>query len=115
VAQYLRVHNPHTLLRPKWSQQAAEETAYVHTRAVLHCDINVNNLLLDENLNIKLVDFQGRYLAPDGTVLLDGRSSENVKSPMPRSDPNHADQKPIFLPWVQPSITSRKATNHFRS
>jgi serine/threonine protein kinase len=58
-----------------------------------HCDINANNLLLDENLDMKFADFQGRYLSPDGTILLDGLSSENVKSSMPRSDPNYADQK----------------------
>ena len=29
----------------------------------------------------------------DGTILLNGLSSENVKSSIPRSDPNYADQK----------------------
>jgi serine/threonine protein kinase len=93
VAQYLKFHSPTTLQKLKWSQQATEGTAYIHGLGVLHCDINVNNLLLDKDLNIKLADFQGRYLAPDGSVLLNGRSSENVKSSMARSDPNHADQK----------------------
>jgi serine/threonine protein kinase len=93
VTQYLKVHNPTTLQRLIWSQQAAEGIAYIHASVILHCDINTNNLLLDKDLNIKLADFQGRYLAPDGSVLLDGRSSENVKSSMPRSNPNHADQK----------------------
>jgi serine/threonine protein kinase len=93
VTQYLKIHNPTTLQRLKWSQQAAEGVAHIHASAVLHCDISTNNLLLDKDLNIKLADFQGRLLALDGSVLLDGRSSENVKSSMPRSDPNHADQK----------------------
>ncbi|KAH6702153.1 hypothetical protein BKA61DRAFT_435501, partial [Leptodontidium sp. MPI-SDFR-AT-0119] len=72
---------------------AAEGTAYIHSSSVLYCDIIINNLLLDNDLNIKVADFQGRYLAPDGSVLLDRRSSENVKSLMPRSDPNYADKK----------------------
>lgn len=82
VAQYLKIHNPTMLQKLSWSQQAAEGTAYIHASSVLHCD-----------LDIKLADFQGRYLAPNGSVLLDGRSSENVKSAMPQSDPNYADKK----------------------
>jgi serine/threonine protein kinase len=93
LAQYLKLHDPSMLQKLSWSQQAAEGTAYIHASSVLHCDLNVNNLLLDNDLNIKLADFQGRYLAPDGSVLLNGRSSENVKSSMPRSDPNYADKK----------------------
>ncbi|KAK0109248.1 hypothetical protein ONS96_003070 [Cadophora gregata f. sp. sojae] len=81
------------LQKLSWSLQAAEGIAHIHSSSVLHCDINVNNLLLDNALNIKVADFQGRYLAPGGRVLLDGRSSENVKSSMPRSDPNYADKK----------------------
>ena len=73
--------------------QAAEAVAYIHTKGVLHCDIGVGNLLLDQNLDIKLCDFQGKLLHPDGTVCLDGESSENIKSSMPRSDPNEANQK----------------------
>ncbi|KAH6710667.1 kinase-like domain-containing protein [Leptodontidium sp. MPI-SDFR-AT-0119] len=95
VAQYLRKAkaSPTTSQRLTWAQQAAEGMAYIHKRGVLHCDTNANNLLLDRNLNIKFADFQGRYLSPDGTIALDGLSSENVQSYMPRSDPNHADQK----------------------
>jgi serine/threonine protein kinase len=93
VAQYLKLHDPSIVQKLRWSQQAAEGTAYIHALNVLHCDLNVNNLLLDNDLDIKLADFQGRYLALDGSVLLDGRSSENVKSSMPRSDPNYADKK----------------------
>lgn len=47
--------------RLRWSRQAAEATAYIHTKNVIHCDINTNNLLLDANLNVKLADFQGIY------------------------------------------------------
>jgi serine/threonine protein kinase len=95
VAWYLKQANvsPTTSQRLKWAQQAAEGMAYIHKMGVLHCDTNANNLLLDKNLNVKYADFQGRYLSPDNTIILDGLSSENVKSSMPRSDPNYADQK----------------------
>jgi serine/threonine protein kinase len=95
IAQYIKrtISSPTTWQRLKWSQQAAEGTAYILTLGVLHCDINVNNLLLDKDLNVKLADFQGRYISPDRITLLDGLSSENVKSSIPRSDPNHADEK----------------------
>lgn len=59
--------------------------AYIHKSGVLHCDFNTNNILLDENPNIKIADFQCRHLY--------GNSSENVKSSMPRQDLNYADQK----------------------
>jgi serine/threonine protein kinase len=31
--------------------------AYLHEKNVLHCDLKSSNLLIDENLNIKLCDF----------------------------------------------------------
>jgi serine/threonine protein kinase len=46
LAQYLKLHNPSILQKLSWSQQAAEGTAYIHASSVLHCDLNVNNLLL---------------------------------------------------------------------
>jgi serine/threonine protein kinase len=95
VAWYLKQANvsPTTSQRLKWAQQAAEGMAYIHKMGVLYCDTNANNLLLDKTLNIKFADFQGRYMSPDSTVILDGLSSENVKPSMPRSDPNYKDQK----------------------
>ena len=66
---------------------------YIHNSGILHRDTNLNNLLLDEELNIKFADFQGRYLSPEGDIILDGFSSENVESFMPRSDIEYADRK----------------------
>lgn len=75
---------PAPQLRHQWSLQAAEGMAYFHERGVIHCDVNCNNLLLDEHLGVKYVDFQGRHYAPDGTMLLNGFSKESPKSYMPR-------------------------------
>jgi hypothetical protein len=66
-------HNPSLGIRLKWSRQAAEGVAFVHSRGVVHCDIHVNNLLLDENLDVKLSDFQGTYKDLDGYAMESSR------------------------------------------
>jgi serine/threonine protein kinase len=69
-----------------WALQAAEAVAYIHAKGVLHCNIGVGNLLLDNALNVKLCDFQGQMLGLEGQVLLDGGSCEDAYSYMPGSD-----------------------------
>ncbi|KAL9104906.1 MAG: hypothetical protein Q9163_000223 [Psora crenata] len=93
IAQYLKDHTPTYQQRVTWARQATEAVAVMHRAGVLHCDINVNNILLDHNEMVKLCDFQGRLLRPDGSIDKSGISVENVKSSMPRTDINHADQK----------------------
>ena len=93
ITEYLKKHNPELQQRLKWVYQTTEALATVHQKRVLHRDISTNNLLLDTELNIKLSDFQGRLLTPDGKVEEDGLSVENTKSFMPRVDCNHADWK----------------------
>jgi len=43
-------------------------------------------LLLDKDLYVKLSDFQGKLLAEDGTVLVDGYSIEPYRFSLPRDD-----------------------------
>lgn len=88
VARYLRDNPGITSLQQKrkWIRQAAEAIAYIHTKNVLHCDISIGNLLLDANLDLKLADFQGKLLAPDGSVRYDGGSTESTMACMPRAD-----------------------------
>ncbi|KAL2349853.1 kinase-like domain-containing protein [Cryomyces antarcticus] len=78
--------------RFRWIRQAAEAVAYIHTKGVTHCDIRLENLLLDRNFDIKLCDFQGIYRAPNGQIL-EGFSCESIKYFFPRPNPLHADQK----------------------
>ena len=87
--------NPDTSLdqRVQWCRQAAEAVEYLHQKQVIHCDINPRNLLLDENLDLKLADFQGMHKSRDGNVLLDGLSRECTKSFLPRDDGDYADVK----------------------
>jgi len=77
-----------------WCQETAEAVGHVHSRRVLHCDIQPQNLVLDDKLHLKLCDFQGKHLAEDGTVLLDGGSAEPCRFHCPRGDDAwHADIK----------------------
>lgn len=93
IGEYMRDVDPDPPLqqRLKWARQAAEAIAYIHSKNVLHCDISIGNLLLDANLDVKLIDFQGRLLAPDGTVLLDGEAANGAMAAMPRPDPDVFD------------------------
>ena len=79
--------------RLTWCREAAEAVAWIHTRRVLHCDIQPTNILLDEELHVKLSDFQGKQLSENGEVLLDGWSSEPCRFYCPREDPFDADVK----------------------
>lgn len=60
--------------------------AHVHSKNVIHCDIQPQNLLLDENLHLKLSDFQGNYLSDDGQIVLEGGSAEPCRFFCPRDD-----------------------------
>ncbi|CDM30090.1 Tyrosine-protein kinase, catalytic domain [Penicillium roqueforti FM164] len=77
--------------RLNWCQQPAEALSYIHSKRVIHCDLNVRNLLLDENLDLILADFQGMLKSSDGETLLDGLSRECTKSFRPRVHGDYAD------------------------
>lgn len=73
-------------LRLKWSVQAAEALAFVHSRGVIHCDIHPNNFLLDDRLDLQLCDFSGSLFGK-----LDGAAMESTRFYLPRdplSTPN---------------------------
>lgn len=91
LAKYLQQDSlVSTTTRQKWALQTAEAVAYIHKQHVLHCDLNATNLLLDNDLNILLCDFQGRILGLDGSVQVDGGVCENAKSRMPGKADNEA-------------------------
>ncbi|KND86423.1 putative serine/threonine-protein kinase/receptor [Tolypocladium ophioglossoides CBS 100239] len=62
------------------------ELTHVHSKRVLHCDINPTNILVDEKLHIKLADFQGCYLAENGKVILPSWVGEPCRYFCPRED-----------------------------
>ncbi|KAE9966140.1 hypothetical protein BLS_007198 [Venturia inaequalis] len=82
---------PSVQQRLSWCREAAEAISYIHSRRVLHCDIQPTNLLLDKDLHIKLTDFQGKLLNADGTVDLFGGSGEPTRFCAPRDDPFDAN------------------------
>ena len=91
---YLQENTPSTQQRISWARQAAEAIAATHRAGVIHRDVSASNLLLDDDLTLKLCDFQGRLLRlEDGGVEKDGISCEATKSTMPRADINHSDHK----------------------
>lgn len=73
-----------------WCKQAAEAVSHIHGKCVIHCDINLRNFLLDEDLNLLLADFQGMLKSVDGNTLLDGLSRECSKAYQPRVDGDYA-------------------------
>jgi serine/threonine protein kinase len=75
-----------TQQRQKWVRQAAESIAYIHSKDVIHCDIHPSNLLLDDELNLRLCDFAGSLFGE-----LDGKAMESTALFLPRdplSTPN---------------------------
>lgn len=96
VADYLLESDkpaPSVRQRLSWCREAAEAVVHMHSRRVLHCDLQPTNLLLDENLRLKVSDFQGRHLSDNGEVLVDGWSAEPCKFHCPRNDLFDADVK----------------------
>lgn len=95
VAEYLDSGKPLPSVQQRlsWCRKTAKAVAYIHSRRVLHCDIQPTNHLLDKDLHVKLTDFQGKLLHADGTVDLDGLSGEPTRFYAPRDDPFEADLK----------------------
>lgn len=73
-----------------WCKQAAEAVSYIHSKQVIHCDINLRNFLLDKDFDLLLADFQGMLKSVDGKTLLDGLSRECSKSYLPRVHGDYA-------------------------
>lgn len=60
---YLQTHDSiPTNTRLKWAYQVAEAVDLMHRNGVIHCDIKPRNLLLDSNLDVKIIDFSGSSL-----------------------------------------------------
>ncbi|RMD40005.1 hypothetical protein DV735_g5126, partial [Chaetothyriales sp. CBS 134920] len=79
--------------RLAWCRQITEAVDHIHTKRVIHCDLQPSNILVDQNLDLKLADFQGRHISEDGEVILDGWSSEPCRYFCPREDEFEANFK----------------------
>ncbi|OAL56831.1 kinase-like protein [Pyrenochaeta sp. DS3sAY3a] len=63
----------------KWVEQAAESVAFIHSRGVLHCDLQPSNFLVDDKHNLRLCDFAGSLFGK-----LDGKAMESTRFFLPR-------------------------------
>ncbi|KAK4064304.1 hypothetical protein Purlil1_14103 [Purpureocillium lilacinum] len=72
--------------RLTWCRELVEAVAHVHSRGVIHCDINPSNILLDGQFHVKLADFQGCSFNSDGEILLHARAAEPCRYFCPRND-----------------------------
>jgi serine/threonine protein kinase len=78
--------------RIAWCREVTEALNYVHSKNVIHCDIQPTNILVDEDLHIKLADFQGNYVSETGE-LVDGWCGEPCRYFCPREDEFEANCK----------------------
>lgn len=65
---HLNTHKVDSKQTLVWAQQIVEALCFVHSKGIIHGDLNIHNILLDEHLNAKLADFAGSSL--DGSPLL---------------------------------------------
>ncbi len=93
IAQFLKDYASACQQRLFWTRQAIEAVVAIHRADVIHCDVNVNNLLLNDDLTIKLCDFQECLLRSNESVDKNDLARENIKSFMPRVDFNYFDRK----------------------
>ncbi|KAJ5951706.1 BR serine/threonine-protein kinase [Penicillium vulpinum] len=88
LRNYIKTH-PHETLerRLEWCKQLVDTLSFVHSKRVIHCDICLHNILLDENFDAVLADFQGLLISSGtGRTMLDGLTRECSKSYMPREN-----------------------------
>lgn len=86
--------------RGRWVNQAAIGLAFIHEKGVIHCDIHPNNLLLDENLDLKFCDFGGSVFEE-----WDGEAMESLRYCSPRDPP--------FTPTVRSDIFALGSAMYF--
>jgi serine/threonine protein kinase len=88
LRSHIKNHPYETLERRlEWAKQLVDTLSFVHAKRVVHCDVCLHNVLLDENLDVVLADFQGLLLSSTtGKPLLDGLTRESSKSFMPRDN-----------------------------
>lgn len=45
--------------RTQWCRQTARAVSLLHSHSIIHSDINTRNLLLDNDMNVRIIDFGG--------------------------------------------------------
>lgn len=71
VRDYLQSHNEISQAqRFQWALQATEGLSILHSKAIIHCDFSPRNLMLSEDLQIKVADFGGASLNRSSTLAM---------------------------------------------
>lgn len=83
VNGYLKGNNtpPTEKERLTWCRDTAEALVWIHSKRVLHCDLDVRNLFLDSDFRVKLANFEGRHFSDIDEVLMDGRTCDARRFP----------------------------------
>ncbi|KAF9772831.1 hypothetical protein IL306_009430 [Fusarium sp. DS 682] len=58
--------------RKKWATEAIESIQFLHSSAIIHCDIGPHNFLLDDRLRLKIIDFSGSSVDSSHTEISPG-------------------------------------------
>ena len=78
-------------------RQAAEALRYMHSKGIIHRDIKLGNIMLDENSNVKIADFGLARLMAEGEEGAGGKrhvaGTPGYMAPEQELDPNRADER----------------------
>ncbi|TDZ22332.1 Receptor-interacting serine/threonine-protein kinase 1 [Colletotrichum orbiculare MAFF 240422] len=73
LKDYLESHGDVPLKqRQKWVAEAAECIRFLHSSAIIHCDVGPHNFLLDDRLRLKIIDFSGSSIDASRTDISPG-------------------------------------------
>lgn len=64
LRHYLALTRPESKIQLLWLTKIARTMVYIHQRRVIIGDIRLDNFLLDDELDVKFVDFNGSTLMP---------------------------------------------------
>lgn len=73
LTMYLRAKDADTTteLRARWAIQTAQGVAMLHAHGVIHADLKPTNMVLGEDLNLRIIDFAGCSLQGRGPYILE--------------------------------------------
>ncbi len=80
IAHFLKDYTPTWQQSLAWARQVTEAVAATHNARVIHCDISVNNVLVDHNLTVKLCDFKDNFSS---------QTEPSTRATLPARIPNH--------------------------